>query len=142
MDLSKKQELALVEGCAGNERQAQEALYKAFYAPMMRICYRYLKTKDLALEALNAGFLKVFQNIKTFDAQKGGLGAWLCTIMIRTAIDQNLREFKFFPTSFDDQDADDYLVAPNVLSKLCAEDLRKNIQQFPAATQVIFNLSV
>ncbi len=142
MDLSKKQELTLVEGCAGNERQAQEALYKAFYAPMLRISYRYLKTKDLALEALNAGFLKVFQNIKTFDAQKGDLGAWICTIMIRTAIDHGRKELKFFTTSFDDQDTDEYFIDPNVLSKLYAEDLLKNIRQLPAATQVIFNLSV
>jgi len=142
MDLSKKQISKLIEGCAGNERQAQEALYKAYYAQMLRICYRYLKTKDLAQEALNAGFLKVFQNIKTFDAQKGDLGAWICTIMIRTAIDKNRRELKFFTTSYDDQDTDEYFIDPHILSKLYAEDLLKNIQQLPDATRVIFNLSV
>jgi len=142
MDLSKKQILKLIEGCAGNERQAQEALYKAYYAQMLRICYRYLKTKDLAQEALNAGFLKVFQNIKTFDSQKGDLGAWICTIMIRTAIDKNRRELKFFTTSYDDQDTDEYFIDPHILSKLYAEDLLKNIQQLPDATRVIFNLSV
>lgn len=142
MDLSKRQISKLIEGCAGNERQAQEALYKAYYAQMLRICYRYLKTKDLAQEALNAGFLKVFQNIKTFDSQKGDLGAWICTIMIRTAIDKNRRELKFFTTSYDDQDTDEYFIDPHILSKLYAEDLLKNIQQLPDATRVIFNLSV
>lgn len=142
MDLSEKQILKLVEGCAGNERSAQEALYSIFYAQMLRICYRYLKTKDLAREALNAGFLKVFQNINTFDARKGDLGAWICTIMIRTAIDQSRKELKFFATAYDDQDTDEYFIDPNVLSKLYAEDLLQNIRQLPQATQVIFNLSV
>jgi len=142
MDLSKKQTIKLVEGCIGNERAAQEALYKLFYAQMLRICYRYLKTKDLAQEALNSGFLKVFQNIKLFDAQKGDLGAWICTIMIRTAIDHNRKELKFFTEAYDDQDADEFFIDPTILSKLYADDLLKNIQRLPDATRVIFNLSV
>lgn len=142
MDLSKKQVTQLVNGCIGNERSAQESLYRHFYAQMLRICYRYLKTNDLAQEAVNEGFLKVFQNIKTYDAYKGELGAWICTIIIRTAIDYNRKEFKFFTEDFDDQDTDDFFLEPSVLSKLYAEDLLKTIQQLPDATRVIFNLSV
>lgn len=142
MDLSKKQVTKLVEGCIGNERAAQETLYRHFYAQMLRICYRYLKTKDLAQEAVNEGFLKVFQNIKTYDVQKGDLGAWVCTIIIRTAIDFNRKELKFNTEAYDDQDSDDFFIEPTVLSKLYAEDLLKTIQQLPDATRVIFNLSV
>jgi RNA polymerase sigma factor (sigma-70 family) len=142
MDLSKKQVTKLAEGCAGNERTAQEALYKVFYAQMLRICYRYLKTRDLAEGALNEGFLKVFQNIKTFDVQKGDLGAWICTIMIRTAIDHNRKELKFSTEAYDDQDTDEYFIDPDILGKLYADDILKNMQQLPDATRVIFNLSV
>jgi len=142
MDLSKARITKLVKACAGNERSAQETLYRAFYAQMLRICSRYLKTKDLAQEALNEGFLKVFQNIKTFDDQKGELGAWICTIMIRTAIDHNRKEMKFLTEAYDDQDAEEFFIDPDILSKLYAEDLLKNIRQLPDATRVIFNLSV
>jgi RNA polymerase sigma factor (sigma-70 family) len=143
MDLSKKQTTKLTVGCARNERIAQEALYKAFYAQMLRICYRYLKTKDQAEDALNQGFLKVFQNIKTFDVNKGELGAWICTIMIRTAIDCNRKELKFSTDVYhDEQQTDEFFIHPEVISKLYAQDILKNIQQLPDATQVIFNLSV
>ncbi len=142
MDLSKKQVTTLVKGCIGNERPAQENLYKLFYAPMLRICYRYLKSNDLAQGALNDGFLKVFQNIKNFDTEKGELAAWVSTIMIRTAIDHNRKEFKFSAEDFDDQDTDEYFIDPQVLGKLYAEDLLRNIQSLPDATRVIFNLSV
>lgn len=142
MDLSKEQVTQLVNGCIGNERTAQESLYRHFYAQMLRICYRYLKTNDLAQEAVNEGFLKIFKNIKTYDAQKGDLGAWICTIIIRTAIDCNRKEFKFFTEAYDDQDTDDFFLEPGVLGKLYAEDLLKTIQQLPDATRVIFNLSV
>jgi len=142
MDLSKKQVTQLVKNCIGNERSAQESLYRHFYAQMLRICYRYLKTNDLAQEAVNEGFLKVFQNIKAYDAQKGDLGAWVCTIIIRTAIDYNRKEFKFFTEDFNDQNEGDFFLEPSILSKLYADDLLKVIQQLPDATRVIFNLSV
>jgi len=142
MDLSKAQIAKLVKGCAGNERQAQETLYRAFYARMLRICSRYSKDKAVAQEALNDGFLKVFQNIRDYDVQKGDLGGWICTIMIRTAIDHSRREMKFSAEPFDDQDTEDYFVSAGILQKLYAEDLLKYLRQLPDATRVIFNLSV
>jgi len=143
MDLSKEQLVTLVEGCIGNERSAQENLYRMFYAQMLRICYRYLNAMDPSYEALNEGFLKVFQNIKSFDPQKGDLGGWICTIMIRTAIDYRRKELKFSLTEpFNDHDTDEYFIDPNILHKLYAEDLLKNIWLLPDATRVVFNLSV
>ena len=74
MNLSKRRTEELVKGCINNERMAQEALYKLFYADMLRVCYSYLADKSLAKEAFNTGFLKVFQSIKNFDMEKGELG--------------------------------------------------------------------
>ena len=142
MDLSKAQIAKLVKGCAGNERQAQETLYRAFYARMLRICSRYSKDKTVAQEAMNDGFLKVFRNIKDYDAQRADLGAWICTIMIRTAIDHSRKEMKFSAEAFDDQVADDHFVSASVLQKLYAEDLLQYMRQLPDASRVIFNLSV
>jgi RNA polymerase sigma factor (sigma-70 family) len=142
MDLSRARIIKLVKGCAGNGREAQEDLYRTFYAQMFRICSRYSKDKTVAQEALNDGFLKVFQNIKTYNTEKGDLGAWICTIMIRTAIDHSRRELKFSAEAFTDQDTDEHFIDPNVLSKLYAEDLLRNIRQLPDATRVIFNMVV
>ena len=142
MDLSERQVKKLVEDCIGNERSAQETLYKIFYAQMLRICYRYLRSNELAQDALNEGFLKVFQNIKSFDAKKGDLGGWICTVMIRTAIDNSRKELKFSTISYAGQDTDEYFIDPNVLTKLYAEDLLRYTRQLPNATRVIFNLAV
>src|ERR1700742_4043477 len=95
MNLFSKHETRLIKGCKNNDRSAQESLFKLFYPEMIRLCYHYLKSDDLAKEALNAGFLKVFQNINTFDGKRGGLGAWIRTIMARTCIDLSRREAKF-----------------------------------------------
>lgn len=141
MNLFAKQDARLVKGCKANERSAQEGLYKLFYAEMLRLCYRYLKSDELASEALNTGFLKVFQNISTFDKQKGELGAWIRTIMVRTCIDLGRKEVKFQEAD-SDEEAADVFITPEILDKLYVQDLIKAIRLLPAATQLVFNLSV
>lgn len=136
-----KQERKLISGCKANERQAQEALYKMFYEEMLRVGMRYLKSDELAEEALNTAFFKVFQHIGTFDQQKGELGAWIRTIMVRSCIDLRRKEAKF-NEAFHQEEIAEVFMAPSVLDTLYAEDLLKAIRQLPAATQFVFNLSV
>jgi RNA polymerase sigma-70 factor (ECF subfamily) len=142
MDLSKKEAQVLVTGCMNNERTAQEAMYKLFHADMLRVCYSYIPNRDLAKEAFNTGFLKVFQSIKSFDADKGELGGWIRKIMIFTSIDLCRKELKFSTLTTYDQDQEDFPIPPSVLEKLYFEDILLNIRQLPYATQTVFNLAV
>ena len=141
MNLFSKQDTKLIKGCKANERQAQEGLYKLYYADMLRICFRYLKSDDLAKDALNTGFLKIFQHIQTFDAKKGEFGAWIRTVMVRSCIDIGRREAKFNETVSPDE-IEEIFIQPSVLDKLFVEDLLKLIRLLPTATQLVFNLSV
>jgi RNA polymerase sigma factor (sigma-70 family) len=141
MNLFFKQDTKLIKGCKANERQAQEGLYKLYYADMLRICFRYLKSDDLAYDALSVGFLKIFQHIQTFDAKKGEFGAWMRTVMVRSCIDIGRREAKFNETVSQDE-IDEIFIQPSVLDKLFVEDLLKLIRLLPTATQLVFNLSV
>nr|WP_315424981.1 sigma-70 family RNA polymerase sigma factor [uncultured Pedobacter sp.] len=141
MNLFFKQDTKLIKGCKANERQAQEGLYKLYYADMLRICFRYLKSDDLAQDALNIGFLKIFQHIQTFDAKKGEFGAWIRTVMVRSCIDISRREARFNETVSQDE-IEEIFIQPSVLDKLFVEDLLKLIRLLPTATQLVFNLSV
>ena len=142
MDLPKEKATLLVKGCMNNERNAQEALYKLFHADMLRVCYSYIPDKDLAKEVFNSGFLKVFQSVKNFDAEKGELGGWIRRIMIYTAIDLCRKELKFTDLTVHNQEQEDFLIPPSVLDKLYFEDILGWIRQLPFATQTVFNLSV
>lgn len=142
MNLFASQEDRLLSGCKANKRAAQEGLYQLFYAEMLRICYRYLKSDDLAVEALNAGFLKVFQHVGTYDGKKGELGGWIRTIMVRTCIDLVRKEAKFKSLTTENEEVEVIFVEPEALSKLYAQDLLKAIRQLPNATQLVFNLYV
>jgi RNA polymerase sigma factor (sigma-70 family) len=142
MNLSKKQAEELIRKCIDNDRTGQEALYKLFHAEMLRVCYSYLPDKELAKEAFNTGFLKVFQSVKNFDIEKGELGGWIRKIMIYTSIDLCRKELKFNTISTSVQDQDDYFIAPSILEKLYFEDILQNIRTLPFSTQTVFNLSV
>lgn len=137
-----KQYSSLISGCKAGQRSAQESLYKHFYGDMLRVCVRYLKTDELALEALNSGFLKVFQHINSFDEDKGDLLTWIKTIIVRTCIDIGRKEARFQQDASVGEDTDIIFVAPEILGKLYAEDMLKAIRMLPAATQMVFNLSV
>jgi RNA polymerase sigma factor (sigma-70 family) len=140
MNLTKTQVNKLVKGCVNNERTAQEALYKLYYADMLRVCLNYLPDKELAKEAFNSGFLKVFQSIKNFDANKGELGGWVRKIMIHTSIDICRSELKFDHAVFSDKEEDEFFIAPQILERLYFEDILKHIRTLPYATQTVFNL--
>jgi len=142
MNISKKQADKLVQGCIKNDRTAQEALYKLFHADMLRICYSYLPDKELAKEAFNSGFLKVFQSIQNFDIEKGELGGWIRKIMIHTSIDVCRKELKFNTLTTPVKDEDDFFISPAILEKLYFEDILLNIRTLPRATQTVFILSV
>jgi len=142
MNLSKKEAGKLVTGCIKNKRTAQEALYKLFYADMLRVCSNYLPDKQLAKEALNTGFLKVFQSVKSFNAEKGELGGWIRKLMVYSAIDLCRKELKFTNQPITGQEAEEVFISPEVLEKLYFEDILKSIRTLPFATQTVFNLSV
>ncbi|MFD2874272.1 RNA polymerase sigma factor [Mucilaginibacter ximonensis] len=141
MNIPKHQVQELVAGCINNNRSAQEALYKLFYADMLRVCHSYLPDKELAKEAFNNGFLKVFQSIKNFDSEKGELGGWIRKIMVFTSIDLCRKELKFVSLTVVGQEHDDdFFIPAKVLENLYYEDILAKIRTLPFATQTVFNL--
>jgi RNA polymerase sigma factor (sigma-70 family) len=142
MNISRELTEKLAKGCLNNERKAQEELYLLFHADMQRVCYSYLPDDMLVREALNAGFLKVFQSIGTFDIQKGELGGWIRKIMIHTTIDLYRKELKFSPVNEHTLSEDEFFISPAVLTQLYFKDILAEIRRLPYATQTVFNLSV
>src|ERR1700744_5382506 len=135
MNLTKKQTEKLIKACINNDRNAQEVLYKLYYADMLRVCINYLTDRELAREAFNTGFLKVFESIKNYDPAKGEFGSWIRKIMIFSAIDLYRAELKFsgYTTSLPEEEVD--FISSPVLEKLYFEDILRHIRTLPVATQ-------
>jgi RNA polymerase sigma factor (sigma-70 family) len=131
----------LVQGCSRNDRRIQEVLYKQYCSSMLALCRSYTKNEEDAVEVLQDGFLKVFQQIDRFDSSKSSLYTWMRTIMIRTAIDflrkknkkQEIVEWKETHDPFIDADA---------LQQMSAQQVLYLLQNLSETTRMVFNLYI
>jgi RNA polymerase sigma-70 factor (ECF subfamily) len=136
-----KSDRQLAQGCASNDRRSQEALYKQFYNPMMALCFRYIRNKEDAVEVLHTGFLKIFQNIGSFDETKSALFTWIHTIMVRTAIDF-LRKKNPMTQEVEWTETLDPEIQAEVLVDKSGEEIMNFLKQLPQTTAMVFNLYV
>jgi RNA polymerase sigma factor (sigma-70 family) len=127
----------LVLACVANDRRAQEFFYRRFFPEMLRMCRRYTRDDDTALEILNTGFLKVFQKLHTF-AFKGSLEGWVRRLVYHSMADHfrtNARYLHFLV--FDDKDE---TVAEQGLDQLFEEDILKVVRTLPPVSREVFRL--
>src|SRR5690606_26055571 len=89
-------EAELIEGCLAQDRLAQKALYDRYSQAMFTIAYRITNDFELAADVLQEGFLKVFTNMHQFR-RESTLGAWIKTIIIRTALSKIKKRIEFEP---------------------------------------------
>lgn len=72
--------------CIDNNRKAQQALYEAHFNFLMSICYRYESNQQDAIALVNKVYLKVLNNLSSFDTTKPFL-PWIKRIGVNTCID-------------------------------------------------------
>jgi RNA polymerase sigma-70 factor (ECF subfamily) len=136
--LSEAEQEQLIEGCKKGNRSAQEALYKAYYKAMAGICLRYTKSEEDAVEVLNNGFLKVFQNIKRYEPGQASLYTWIRTLVVNSCLDFIKKKTK--AEKHHELNGADVHVPADVVSKMKASELLVLVRSLPPATAAVFNL--
>ena len=131
----------LVKGCILNDRGVQELLYKQYCSSLMVLCKSYAKNQEDAVEILQDGFLKIFQQIDSFDANKSSIYTWMRTIMIRTAIDF-LRKQNRKNISVEWKEEHEPVIEAEVLHRMSAQQIQCMLQHLPATTRAVFNLYI
>ncbi|HKC36150.1 MAG TPA: sigma-70 family RNA polymerase sigma factor [Chitinophagaceae bacterium] len=119
----------------------QELLYKQYCSSMMLLCKSYAKNEEDAIEVLQDGFLKVFQQIDRFDASKSSIYTWMRTIMIRTAIDF-LRKQNRKNVAIEWKKEYEPVIEAEALQRMSAQQVQCMLQLLPATTRVVFNLYI
>ena len=131
----------IIDGCKRNDAKAQERLYKDYYRAMVVICLRYTKNENDAVEVLNNGFLKVFNNIHRYDPGQATLYTWIRTIVINSCLD-----FIKAKSQVDvHKELDETVVvhiSADAINKMKAAEILHLVRQLPPATQSVFNLYV
>ena len=130
----------LMEGCKAGNRQMQEMLYKQTAPKMLAVCMRYAKDHMEAEDALQMGYVKIFQKIKEYRGE-GSFEGWIRRIMVNTAIEsyrKNLRSLNVVPI----EDAYEQPSAGFDFSSLGMQDLMKVIQKLADGYRMVFNMYI
>jgi RNA polymerase sigma factor (sigma-70 family) len=132
----------LIALCIKRNRKAEYDLYKLLYSYLMSICMRYSRDKDSASDALNMGYLKILNNLKTYKPEIP-FKAWIRRIMVNTLIDEyrkNKREREKVTYVGEYFDTSDFSEVNEALSRINYKHLLEQINVLPEATKKVFNL--
>ena len=127
-------EAELIQACLENDRLAQRKLYERYSNAMYTLAYRITNDFDLANDVLQEAFVKVFRGLAKFR-KESTLGAWIKTIVVRTAISKVKKQPVFEP--LENHNGKDMVDWGNYLD---AEYLEKAIQSLPEGYRAVFLL--
>lgn len=129
---------ALIAACLQRNRIGEKLLYDRYVTPMARLCQRYLRNEGDIQDVLIEGFVKVFNNLKTFEYRgEQSLEIWIRQIMINECL-MRLRKNKkqFFI------DEEQHALAQPCYNSPEAKEIIMLIHQLPAGYRTILNLYV
>lgn len=130
----------IISGCKSRDRKSQKELYKQHFGFSMKICLRYAEHKEEAIEIVNDGFMRVFNNIHKYDNNRS-FNSWLSTIMINTAIDYYRKRIR--RTKMEELNSIHELEEKeHILSRINYDDLIKLVQKLSTTYRTVFNLFV
>ncbi|WP_020534318.1 RNA polymerase sigma factor [Lewinella cohaerens] len=126
-------ESELIDACLDNDRLAQKELYDRYSRAMYTAAYRITSDFELANDVLQEAFVKIFRHLAGFR-RESTLGAWIKTIVVRTALSRMRREIRM-------ETLEDYHHKDQVVDwghYLDADYLEKAIQALPAGYRSVF----
>jgi len=129
----------LADRCLAGDRAAQEQLWKLYAAKSYTVCKRYFDRDEDAQDALQEGFIRVFNNLHQWQRQ-GPLGAWLRRVMVNTSLNllkSKKRKGIHVPADGSVEIADTDFDA---IGQMNEEDLITLIRQMPEGYRTVFNL--
>jgi RNA polymerase sigma factor (sigma-70 family) len=77
---------AAIARCAAGDRAALRVIYDLEAGRMIGVARRMLRRQDLAEEAVQDAFMRVWRAAHSFDPQKGAARTWLYTILRNCAL--------------------------------------------------------
>lgn len=126
-------EAELIDACLSDNRLAQKELYDRYSRAMYTVAYRITADFELANDVLQEAFIKIFRHLKSFR-KESTLGAWIKTIVVRTALSRVRKEKRTEPI-------EDYHLKDQIIDwghHIDADYLEKAIQGLPTGYRTVF----
>ncbi len=132
-------EIDLINGCKKGDKKAQKTLYDKYAAKMLGVCIRYFRDIEEAEDALQEGFIKIFNNIDKFR-NEGSFEGWIRRIIVNTSLNcykSNLKHY--YGTDY--EEIEEFIEDEKLkFDNLSVEFLLKVIQDLPEGYRLVFNL--
>jgi RNA polymerase sigma-70 factor (ECF subfamily) len=131
---------AALARCTAGERSALRVIYDLEAARMVGVARRMLRRQDLAEEAVQDTFMRVWRAARSFDPQKGAARTWLYAILRNCAL-SILRDESRFGTDEDSSEQAGPMTA-NALSRLPETSaLRRCLERLDAQRRAVVVLA-
>lgn len=136
----------IIAKCLQRDRAAEKLLYLHFAKKVFGICRRYSNDDHEAEDYMQDGFLKVFSNLKSYDANKGHLEGWIVRIVVNTILSDK-RKHKMKHQELQTDLTDHLAVDPDesdevLLRDIQASELLVAIRRLPIKYRDVLNLHV
>ncbi|MFA7380331.1 MAG: sigma-70 family RNA polymerase sigma factor [Bacteroidia bacterium] len=130
-----------IEQCKKGDRAAQKHLFESLYAPMFRVCQRYVVSTAEAEDCLMRGMMKVFQQMNTFNyTGEHSLFMWVRKVMVNESLMELRKKNNFY--LMPEETVHELPDQSDVLQQMAAEDLYRLILQLPEGYRTVLNLFV
>lgn len=131
----------IVRGCIKNNRQSQGELYKMFASKMYGVCMRYAGNSFDAQDLLQDGFVKVFDNLKSFKWD-GSLEGWMKRIFVNLALDKYRSRITTLSVDEMNEGEDFTDKEATALDAMSEKEILALVRQLPDQYRLVFNLYV
>lgn len=130
---------AALARCAAGERSALRVIYDIEGPRMVGVARRILRRQDLAEEATQETFMRVWRAARTFDPQRGAARTWLYAILRNSALSILRDEGRY---TSDDGDPGEAPTADSAIERLPASSaLRRCLERLEAPRRAVVVLA-
>ena len=130
---------SFIKQCKKGSRKEQKALFEQLYAPMFRVCLRYLPGTQDAEDCMMRGFMRMYQRLEEFEfAGEHSLFVWVRKIMVNEALMELRKKNNFY--LMPEENLPELPDQTHLLEQLHAEELFTLIKELPTGYRTVFNL--
>ncbi len=120
------------------DQAAINLLYENYSDSLYGVILKITKNEELAQDALQESFVKIWKNAKKYDSSKAKLFTWLYRIARNTAIDK-LRSFNNRFHKEVQIDKSDVYILPTASLNQDVIDLREHVTKLEEKYQIVLN---
>lgn len=136
--MSNSIEQQIVSLLAKSDKRAITLLYDNYADALYGVITKVLSDEDLAKDALQETFIKVWKKSKSYDASKAKLFTWLYRIAYNTAIDK--------VRSYNNKNSKEIQIETSTVYRLTADsinqdvlDIKKHLNSIDEKYQIVIN---